>query len=357
MSEFAFQPSVLPSTLSDSELQTLAERFLKRPRTLQELPLILVTPAFLNSLPDQWIYSPAGKAALQTWLEQARLEDERLRIERRLIPHTPIYLPHTPEGQQFFQLAKAISDIPLNTPIVPKNQNQGLWFKTLHYYWQAKGVVLAHRLLGVIADPLGKDGMLTDRLSNRNLEYLRSSSETEIACFRLLRQGERYIQQWAEDHEVDYPFETPVDLLLQLLREEFRVGWQLGPDNAEKEALSKTQQRNHFSAWVRLLKQLPWLEGTGQRPSYSIVKQEYLQYLDQADWSGYWLLALLPHQCKQQIEPLWKAYIQSLVKSKEHYVDTLDWLKGEPWYRPTSNVHLPVKGSLNLLGYIEWILA
>lgn len=357
MPEPTFQPSVPPLTLSDSELQTRAERLLERPKTLQELPLILVPPSLLSSPPERWIYASVVQAELQTWLEQARLEDERLRIERRLIPHTPIYLPDTPEGQQFFQLAKEIADIPLNTPIVPKNQNQGLWFKTLHYYWQAKGVVLAQRLLGVIVDPLGKDGVLTERLSDQNLEYLRCSSETEIACFQLLSHGENYIQQWAKEHSIAYPFETPRDLLLQLLREDFRVTWQLGPGNLEKKALPKAKQRDDLATRVRLLKQSPWLEKTRQRQDYSIVEQEYLQYLYQAEWSGYWILALRPHRYTPQIEPLWDAYVQSLVESEEQSVDTLDWLKGEPCYRPTSHVHRRVEGSLDLLGYIHWLQA
>lgn len=357
MSNLPFHPPFRSLELSDFELQARAERFLKPLRTLQELPLILVSPGALSSPLKAWIGSSAVQVPLQTWLEQAHLEDERLRIERRLIPHTPIFLPRTPEGKQFFQLAKAIADIPLNADVVPKDQNQGLWFKTLHYYWQAKGVVLAHRLLGVISDPLGKDGVLTDRLSDRNLEYLQHSSETEIACFQLLRQGEGYIQRWAKQHQRAYSFATPVDLLLQLLREDFWLSWQLGPDNPEKAALSKAKQREFLAALVRLLKQSPWLEGTGQRSDYSIAEQEYLQYLDQAGWNGYWILALRPYQFESQLEPLWNAYVRSLAEGREQCVNTLDWLNGKPWYRPMSNAHRPVEGRLDSLGYIYWVQA
>lgn len=355
MPEAAFQPPFLLLTPFNPELQDWAEHLLQRSRSLQELPLILVPPVLLSSWQEPRLSTLAIQSAVQTWLEAARLDDERLRIERQLIPHTPIYIPNTPQGQQFFQLAKAIADIPLKAAIVPKNQNQGYWFKTLHYYWQAKGVVLAQRLLGVIADPLGEDGVLNKRLSNQNLESLRLSSQIEIACFHLLLQGEPYIREWVKQNGVAYPFETTLDLLLELLHEEFLVTWQLGPDNPEKEVLSKANQRDHVGVRVRLLNQSPWLKGTGNRQDYNITERDYLQYLHHAGWSGYWILALRPHQYDASIEPLWAAYVQAVGEGKDLIVDLLDWRKGEAFHRPVSNAHHSVEATLDCLGYIHWI--
>jgi hypothetical protein len=218
---------------------------------LQELPLILVPTWPLPSLIE---------ADIETWLKQAHLEDQRLRIERRVIPHTPILIPDTAKGQQLFNLAKAIADIPLEAAVFPTNQNQGYWFKTLHYYWQAQGVVIAQRLLGVISDPLAQDGVLTERLADQNLAFLRLSRDIDRACFRLLVRGSRWIKAWASKKNIPYPFKSPQELFLELLKERFLLMWQLGPLSSEKKPLSKAQQREHFAVRLRLLKQSPWLE-------------------------------------------------------------------------------------------------
>lgn len=357
MSELAFQPPLLSRTLSNIELQIRAERLLQRPRTLQEIPLILVPPPLLSLTQGSWLPPPELQYAIGAWLQEARLDDERLRIERWLIPHTPIYISNTPQGQQFFQLAKAIADIPFKTCIVPKNQNQGYWLKTLHYYWQAKGVVLAHRLLSVIADPLGEEGVLKDRLSDKNLECLRLSSAIDVACFHLLKQGEPYIQRWAKQNQIAYPFKAPGDLWLELLREDFRLIWQLGPGNQEEKILSKAKQRDHLAVRVRLLKESLWLKKVGKRQDYDLTEQEYLEYLQEAGWSGYWILALRSHQDKRQIEPYWNAYIQAFSEGKELAVDTFDWRKGQPFHRSASNRHRSVEATLDCLGYIHWTWA
>lgn len=354
MSEYSFRPPSVDPKASEAARQVWAEHVIQRPKALQELPLVLVPPYVLNSKAEDWQTMPTIQSAIQAWLNEAHQDDERLCIERRLIPHTPIYIPDTPEGQQFFQLAKAIADIPLNAPIVPKNQNQGLWFKTLHYYWQARGVVIAQRLLRVIPDPLGETCALQNRLSTKNLDYLHLSSTVDIACFQLLTHGELYIKQWANENQISYSFETPRDLLLKLLSEDFLISWQLGPDNQEQEAISKAQQRDNVAIRVRLLKQFPWLADTGKRPEYGVTEQEYLQYLRQAGWSGYWILALRPYRHDQQIEPHWEAYVQALGAGKELAVATLDWFNGQPFHRPMSNPYQAVEATLDLLGYIHW---
>lgn len=98
----------------DIELQSLAERFIQPNKALQELPLILI-PEYLLSLSfDMKRQHPLIRQSTQEWLEYAKKDDERLRIERQWIPHTPVYIPNTCKGKQFFKIAKVICDIPLN---------------------------------------------------------------------------------------------------------------------------------------------------------------------------------------------------------------------------------------------------
>jgi hypothetical protein len=356
MPDYFFQTPPISPNLSEAELQHWAEQFFPRPRALQELPLILVLP------PRERLRNPTAwrqrqsliQTATQQWLQAARLDDERLRIERRLLPYTPIYIPDTPVGQEYFKLAKAIGDIPLTAPIVPKNQNQGYWLKTLHYHWQARGVVLAQQLLGVLSDPLAAGGVLKERLSDKNLAYLRLTRAIDVACVNLLTQGEPWLKQWAAKEQIAYPFATPVALFLELLEAEFRVTWAQGPLNLEQKPLSKAHQRDEVAVLVRLLKQSPWLEKTGKRQDYASTNTAYLAYLQGASWSGNWLLALRPHGEASQLEAAWTSYVQALSQGKELGVDSLDWLNGEPWNRPVSNALRRVEGTLDGLGYIHW---
>jgi len=353
----SFQPPSDNPNMSEFELQARAEQLFPPPKKLQELPLILVSPSLLHEAKDPWPFSPAIQSMTHDWLQRAHIDDKQLRIKRSLIPHTPICIPDTLEGQQFFKLAKLIGDIPLNAPLplLPDGQNQEYWLKTLHYYWQARGVVITQQVLGVIADPLGEDGALKNRLPAKILENLRLSSAIDAACIRLLVAGENFIKQWARENERDYPFKTVYDLFLELLEEEFLVIWQLGPLNSEKHPLSKAKQRDNIAVRARLLKCFPWLvKKTGNRQNYDITEQEYLQYLQEAEWSGYWILALRPQSKTIQIEPDWELYIQAFTKGKELAVDTLDWLRGEPFNRSMNNAHESVEGTLDALGYIHW---
>lgn len=357
MRDHFFQPPPVDRNSCELALQAFAEQVVRGPKTLHELPLILVPLSLWNPVRRQWKITLPFQSEIQAWLQEAHQDDERLRIERRLIGHTPIFIPDTPEGKQFFKIAKAIADIPLNAPVVPKNQQQGYWFKTLHYQWQARGVVMAQRLLGVIADPIGESGVLSDRLSQINLDYLRLGSTISVACFHLLTQGAPYIKRWAQKNQVDYPFETPWDLFFEVLKEDFLASWQLGPGNQTKKALSKAEQRDSVAVRVRLLKQSPWLPKTGNRSDYETAEQEYLQYLQQAGWSGYWLLALRQHQYEPQIQGYWEAYVKAVGEGQDIFVDILDWLNGQPFSRPTSNVEHSVEGIINFLGHLHWVWA
>lgn len=353
MHTYSFQPPPVNPNLSEAALQAWAEQCLPRPRALQELPLILVPSALLEAGADTWQSLPVIQAATKQWLQTARLDDERLRIERLLLPYTPIYFPDTPAGQQCFKLAQAISDIPLTAPIVPKNQNQGYWFKTLHYHWQARGVVLAQALLGVLSDPLVAGGVLKEQLSDKNLEYLRLGRAIDVACVNLLTRGEPWLKRWSQKEKVAYPFASPIDLFLALLRAEFRVTWEQGPLNQQQQPLAKAQQRDEVAVLVRLLKQSPWLKGTGLRQDYDSTDRAYHQYLQKAGWRGDWIRALRPHG-EGELETAWTAYVQALSQGKELGVDSLDWLNGEPWNRPVSNVLKRVEATLDGLGYIHW---
>lgn len=277
-----FQAQSQKEYLCDIELQAIAKHCLQPTPALQELPLILV-PEPMFSLPvERRQQNPAVRQAIQVWLDEAHLDDERLRIERRLIAHTPIYIPDTLKGRQFFNIAKAMGEIPLNAPVLPKNQNQGYWLKTLHYHWQAKGVALAYQLLGLMSDPIGKFGALGDRLPATGLHNLRCSRAIDFACWQILWQEWHIIQRWAAEHDIPYPFKHPFELFIELQKQDFLTLWKIGPESSDPEWLPKRAQRSDLAARVALLREGIW-EELPLLALPSKKKQEYLECLQEDD--------------------------------------------------------------------------
>jgi hypothetical protein len=358
--------------LSETELQTLAERYFPAPKAFQELLLVLASESLLSLPVARLQQDPTIRESTKVLLERVRLNDQLLRIERRRIPHIPLYIPDTPKGRQFFKIAEAIGEIPLCVPVLPKNQNQGYWLKALHHYWQARGVVLAHQLLGLIPDPIGKFGSLRNRLPVKGLKHLRCSRAIDIACLRVLLRGRRTIQRWATTQGIDYPFKHPFELFIELQKQDFLTLWQLGPQASDAEWLSKRVQRGNLTNRVALLREGIWQE----QPLFPLAnrqRQEYLEYLQEDGWRGYWILALQGQISRaydqparvgtrpenKHLEPYLAVYLEALVQGKELFVDELLWQGGQPYKRrlrgeKVTNSAQRLQGHVNCAGYLVW---
>lgn len=367
-----FQAQSAKECHCDIELQAIAKRCLQPTPALQELPLILVSELMLALPVERRQQNPEIRQAIQGWLDEAYLDDERLRIERHLIAHTPIYIPHTLRGRQFFNIAKAIGEIPLNAPLLPKNQNQGYWLKTLHYYWQAKGVALAYQLLGLMPDPIGKSGALGDRLPAKGLHNLRCSRAIDFACLQILWQGWHILQRWAAEHDIPYPFKHPFELFIELQKQDFLTLWKIGPESSDPEWLPKHVQRSDLVTRVALLREGIWEE----MPLLALPnkkKQEYLEYLHEDDWRGYWILALQGQISRfydqstsietildnKHLESCLEAYLEALIQGKELFVDEFAWRGGQPYQKRAKGQKITnsvrrLQGCVNLSGYVLW---
>lgn len=357
MDHFFEVPPSLPA-LSHSEFQTVVERYFEPTKALQELPLILIPNHWVGLAREEILQRPPVQQAIKEWLDQAHLDDLRLGIDRRLIPHTPILIPATAKGHQFFKIAKEIADIPLNAPVVPKNLQQGYWFKTLHYFWQAAGVILAEKMLGVLPSILSEQDLLSQRLPPTSLKNLNLSTNIDLACFRLLDRGQRPIRQWATQHQIAYPFHNPLELWLEIQQHDFVVAWQLGPGNPESEWLTKQQQREAITTRIDLLKETIWQDAAPSDALKHKRTDQYLDYLHQAGWSGYWILALRGQQSKpfnQHLEPYLEAYIEALQQGKALFVDEFEWRSGQPYRKKTTNNPRQLRAHINLLGHLEWL--
>jgi hypothetical protein len=356
---YKVRTDLIPTTEQDK--RAFAERILQRQPALLELPLILV-PEHLLHVPEEFRHHSAVViSALNRWMTRAKEEDLRLNIERPWIPTAEIYIPDTLRGKRFFKIAKAIGKIPtLN--VVPKNQNQAYWLLTMRYFWQARGVLFAHKLLGVIPNPIEEQGVLSRYLPSTSLKNLELSTDIDLACFLLLVRGGRYIRNWAATKKIRYPFKSPMALFLKIQRQSFLMSWKVGPDDSELDWLSNAQQRDNISARIRLLKKKPWLESAVMRQPYSEMEQGYLDFLQKVGWYGYWLLALRDHFDEEQFEEKqisghWQDYINALKAGKELFLDEFHWRGGQPYKTRTTSKVQRVEGFIDLLGYIHWVWA
>ena len=349
---------LIPTTEQDKK--AFAERILQRQPALLELPLILV-PEHLLHVPEEFRqHSAVVISALNRWMTRAKEEDLRLNIERPWIPKAEIYIPDTPIGLKFFKIAKAIGKIPSTLKIVPKNQNQAYWLLTMRYFWQATGVLFAHKLLGVIPNPIEEQAVLSRYLPSTSLKNLELITNIDLACFKLLVKGKPYIRNWAATQEIHYPFKSPMELFLKIQRQSFLLSWKVGPCDSEPNWLSNAQQRDNISARIRLLKKKPWLKTAAMRQPYSDMEQAYIDFLKKIGWYSYWLLALRDHFNnkhweKNLLSAHWQDYINALKAGKELFVSEFDWRGGQPYKTKTTSKVQRVEGFIDKLGYIHWV--
>ena len=354
---YKVRTDLIPTTEQDK--RTCAERIFQRQPALLELPLILV-PEHLLHVPEEFRQQKAVViSALNLWMTRAKEEDLRLNIEQPWIPKAEIYIPNTLLGKRFFKIAKAIGKIPSTLNIVPKNQNQAYWLLTMRYFWQARGVLFAHKLLGVIPNPIEEQGVLSRYLPDTSIKNLELITNIDLACFKLLVRGGRYIREWAAAEGIPYPFNSPMELFLEIEKQSFLMVWQLSPGDSELDWLSKAQQRDNISARIRLLEKNPWLESAAMRQPYSEMEQGYLDFLRRVGWYGYWLLVLRGHFDEEQFKEKllsghWQDYINALKAGKELFVSEFDWRGGRPHKtRITSKVQR-VEGFIDSQKYIQW---
>jgi hypothetical protein len=366
--------------LTEEEIHERLKSTFKRPKALQDMPLIS-TPEYLFPTPQQVRRQlPVIKSRLDAWKLRAKEEDELLRIERRFIPFVEIYIPDTPQGKEFSTIAKAIGEIPMQVQVKLKNENQGYWLKTNHYFYQARGVLFAHKLLGVIPNPLEEHGLFSQYLPETSIRNLDLITNVDLAEYQLIKEGEQYIRQRAEPNIVDTFKNNPFELFVSIQKQAFLDSWNLGPAcpepmSPETKWLSIEEQEDFLNKRIHLLEQNPWMERTKKPKSqqnknkqeqgtYQQQDQEYLKFLKNYQWYGNFILALRPRHW--EFEELWEKYTQALKAAKTAYIDDLYWQTGQPYKAKEISVgeqphqkrktrkRQRVKGVVDILGYIHW---
>jgi hypothetical protein len=348
--------------MTEEEIREWVERLLEKPKALQELPLIL-TPEHLFNTPREIRRGlDKIKSALDIWISHAKEDDEMLRIERRWIPFVEIYIPDTSEGNRFFTMAKAIGEIPMVAGVIPRNQNQGYWLKTLYYSYQARGVLFAYKLLGVIPNPLDSQGLFNEYLPETSIRNLDLLTNVDLAEYELIKAGERYIKQRVTKHNIDYPFKNALELFLEIQKQAFLNAWEFGPASQELEWLSIEKQQDFHLARICLLENKPWIKGNETRGTYKEQEQQYISFLMNCDWYGHFILAVRSQHWN--LEEYLQQYTKALKAAKKAYIDDFYWQGGQPYQgkkqgepshqaRKTRN-RQRVEATVNILGYILW---
>jgi hypothetical protein len=178
----------------------------------------------------------------------------------------------------------------------------------------------------------------------------------------LLVTGEPDIRNWAAAQGIPYRFNNPIELFQETQKQSFLLLWRSGPLNSELNWPSNAQQRDNISARIRLLEKKPWISGTRLRPPYRQMEQDYLDFLKNVSWYGYWLLDLRECFDEEQFEetlisPLFFDYIKALKAAKELYVSQFEWRGGQPYKTRATNKVQRVEGVIDPLGYLHWVWA
>lgn len=357
-STYKFREPEWLKDLTEIELQEMVGQNFEAPPCLKEIPLLLIPPSLLDFPDELKPRHPLIQAKLQTWLNRARQEDELYRVERRFIPNIPIYLPDNPKGRQFFRIAHAIASIPNELNAIPKNEYQGYWLRTIRQSWQARGVVLAYKMTGVIPNPIGKGGALFPHLSESTAEEIHLLTEIDLALFKLLVRGQQIIKRWSLRHHGQYPFQQPLDLFLKILSESLQCYWESQPMNSGSIWKTRQDQRAEIKDQLSIFEEMIWVEQPfGESDRLKHKCQDYVDYLQQAGWSGRWILALRSHPSVPYSPPFDTAiyeWFKAIQRGQDLYIDLINWRGGKPYQKASTNNPKLLKNYQTLLGNLLW---
>jgi hypothetical protein len=325
------------------------------PPALQEIPLLLVPQRHIL-LPKEHLQTRSEIiSALKAWQQLARQDDMRLLIRRPWIPFVEAYFPDTEAGRETYQIAKDIGAIPRQCGIVPTNQNQRFWLKTIHYLWQAQGLLFAQKLSKLSNDLLQENiDRLRQYLSEQSFKNAVHIAETDFALYQAIIENFEYLKTNSFDRRQQQTFSTPWLLFKAIQKEICQTGWKIGPAGSDINGVSQDQQKEYLHTKSYLIENKPWLEGKqvqkGLRRPYQEDEAAFTAYLKQGGLYGQIILALRSKPHSAELEN----YAKSIRQRKDAYLNDLQWRNGQPYkYKVTSSPQ-PVEGDVDFCGYIRW---
>ena len=341
--------------LGPFEQRSRIEERHQQPSVLREVPLLLLPQQLFALSRAQRQRCPETISALKAWLLEARADDQRLRIRRPWIPFVEAYFPDSEAGRKTYQMAKEIGNVPRQCGINPNNQNQRFWLKTLHYLWQAKGVLLAQQLSQLPTEILQANiDNLNLYLPGQSMQNAAHIAEADLAFYQAINQNFDYLKTTSLNAAQQKAYSNPWNLFIAIQVESFQTGWKIGPAGSEINGVSQDQQREYLHTKSYLIENRPWLEGKkvnkGLRLPYHEDNNAFINYLKRDGLRGQIILALRSKPHSAELED----YAKSMRKHKDAYLDDFQWRNGQPYKYKVTSSPKPAVAETDAYGYILW---
>ena len=156
-------------------------------------------------------------------VEEEWERDAILGIERPYIPAQIIPIPDTPAGKRYKEIADAIDRIAtfkFSFKSSEENQSQTAIMRCIQLKWQMRSIWFANKISGCPVPDLPQQ-YIRKLIPALAFENLNLEVPYDIAMYRLLQAGETDIRAWCHQQGIDYPFASPLDLFMEILRDEF----------------------------------------------------------------------------------------------------------------------------------------
>lgn len=281
--------------------------------------------------------------AIELGIERVKAEDQALGLQRNHIPFRLIRLPDTPQGRACLELAEKIRAV-AQFDLIPDNQTQALWMRSVQLYWQARAIRLANLVFQVIRDPLQPGGSLHEILPSQDLENLYLETDADKALYDLLEAGESLIKNWATTTNIGYPFSYFQELFIHILKARFKRTWQDETFSPTFSRPDKKLEKKHYRQWLKFF--ADYLDDKS-------LEKKYSQVLMDMGWEGYPMLALR-QQKRKPFDKLWKAFLETHRAAVKLIDDDLHLKNSQPYQTKQTNQKAPIQGQLTKDGYIYW---
>ncbi|WP_035995028.1 hypothetical protein [Leptolyngbya sp. KIOST-1] len=342
------------------ENQTYKDNSLRSAEYFQEIPLVLVSEALFKSscILEDYRYElrkrPDTRQQIHQWLQKSKEEDERLHIERKYIPFRELYLPKTEEGENFYRIAYEYGKIPRDCEVnLPQTPEMACWLKTLSCFYQAQSIALAHRLHGVIPDPLNyPDGHFAEILPEPTRNNIFVCTNVTMAWFQLLKAGWTCLKNC-----IPTSITTVEQLFLEVKKCDFELDCKHGSVSRYALPISKDDQRYSLSNYRRIFCNKPW-DTTGRRSNLPFKEEteKFRAALERSGLSGHVRLVLMDH--RHQLKTSFTQYYKSFnSKAQDVYIDDFYWHRGKPFKQEKTCKPIQSTAVQHPFGYFEWIWA
>jgi|GEM_PF-3206262 len=308
---------------SEEELQLLARQFFKTPKALHAIVLVRVPTDDVNRPQVTRHWQSLQQEAVTCWEARAREDDLCLHIERRWIPHQCVFLPDTEAGQEFQEVAEAIAHLPMHANVRPKNQNQAYWLKTQHYLYQARGLLVANQLFGLLAGNNHPRNLLQGSVGIEETRKIEQLAAADTALYTLTQ---AVVPELGDTPSCSAANQENLGLRLfvEIQEQAFIHNWNAGPANKEYTWTSLQAQEDWHLKHVRFLKKL------GEQSQLLPREAQYRDAI--AETGRYWeVLNAALSSDSWPVKDSYEQYVKALAAAKSVCISDINWHQEQPY--------------------------